>query len=219
MKATTLSGGAPTPSNCDGAKIEKNGEVVPDVPCTYPAANGQGGVGELDVNLGGVVAARRDHQRTHSPSISMTPPPPTWRASPLTTACHRPRARADHGRHQRCQSAHRIEREPARHGSGTGAPGSHCRSSRAKSDPHEFNVRSQPRADASLSSAIPTSSSKREPPPPAYPVVGTGFAWNHGDIQPEIARTFIGIVGPGVKNLGVTKPTTSSPITWTCVRP
>jgi hypothetical protein len=36
--------------------------------------------------------------------------------------------------------------------------------------------------------------------------VGTGFAWNHGDIQPEIARTFIGIVGPGVKNLGVTQP-------------
>jgi hypothetical protein len=34
--------------------------------------------------------------------------------------------------------------------------------------------------------------------------VGTGFAWNHGDIQPEIARTFIGIAGPGVQNLGVT---------------
>lgn len=29
-------------------------------------------------------------------------------------------------------------------------------------------------------------------------------AWNHGDIQPEIGRTFIGIVGPGVRNLGVT---------------
>ena len=38
------------------------------------------------------------------------------------------------------------------------------------------------------------------------PVVGTASAWNHGDIQPEIARTFIGIVGPGVKNLGVTEP-------------
>jgi len=33
-----------------------------------------------------------------------------------------------------------------------------------------------------------------------------GFAWNHGDIQPEIGRTFIGIVGPGVRNLGVTRP-------------
>jgi hypothetical protein len=29
------------------------------------------------------------------------------------------------------------------------------------------------------------------------------FAWNHGDIQDEIASTWIGIVGPGVRNLGV----------------
>ena len=42
---------------------------------------------------------------------------------------------------------------------------------------------------------------------PATPVVGTGFAWNHGDIQAEIRRTFIGMVGPGVQNLGITQPT------------
>jgi len=30
-----------------------------------------------------------------------------------------------------------------------------------------------------------------------------GFAWNHGDIQPEIASTWQGWVGPGVKNLGL----------------
>ena len=34
----------------------------------------------------------------------------------------------------------------------------------------------------------------------------SGFAWNHGDTQPEIARTFIAIAGPGVRNLGVTQP-------------
>jgi hypothetical protein len=28
------------------------------------------------------------------------------------------------------------------------------------------------------------------------------FAWNHGGIQPEIATTWLGIVGPGVRNLG-----------------
>jgi len=39
------------------------------------------------------------------------------------------------------------------------------------------------------------------------PFVGTGFAWNHGDIQPEIARTYIAMVGPGVRNIGVTQPT------------
>ena len=29
------------------------------------------------------------------------------------------------------------------------------------------------------------------------------FAWNHGDIQPEIANTWLGFVGPGVQQLGV----------------
>ncbi len=29
------------------------------------------------------------------------------------------------------------------------------------------------------------------------------FAWNHGDVQQEIANNFLGIVGPGVRRLGV----------------
>ncbi len=35
--------------------------------------------------------------------------------------------------------------------------------------------------------------------PPQGP---SSFAWNHGGIQPEIASTWLGIVGPGVRNLG-----------------
>lgn len=30
------------------------------------------------------------------------------------------------------------------------------------------------------------------------------FAWNHGDVQPDITTTWLGLVGPGVQNLGVT---------------
>jgi hypothetical protein len=30
------------------------------------------------------------------------------------------------------------------------------------------------------------------------------FAWNHGDIQPEIASTWLGFVGPGIRTLGET---------------
>jgi hypothetical protein len=37
-------------------------------------------------------------------------------------------------------------------------------------------------------------------------IVGAGFAWNHGDIQPEIARTFIAMAGPGVRPIGITQP-------------
>jgi arylsulfatase A-like enzyme len=32
--------------------------------------------------------------------------------------------------------------------------------------------------------------------------VGKGFAWNHGDFQTEITRTWVAMVGPGVKPLG-----------------
>ena len=39
---------------------------------------------------------------------------------------------------------------------------------------------------------------------PGCPVQNNGFAWNHGDIQPEIATTWQGWVGPGIKNLGET---------------
>jgi hypothetical protein len=30
-----------------------------------------------------------------------------------------------------------------------------------------------------------------------------GFAWNHGDVQPEITTTWLGMVGPGIDQLGV----------------
>jgi hypothetical protein len=39
------------------------------------------------------------------------------------------------------------------------------------------------------------------------PCVSPGFAWNHGDIQPEIANTWAGIVGPGVQTNGVDSTT------------
>ena len=34
--------------------------------------------------------------------------------------------------------------------------------------------------------------------------INPAFAWNHGDIQPEIATTWLGFVGPGIRNLGET---------------
>ncbi|HEU0315905.1 MAG TPA: hypothetical protein VFR49_01170, partial [Solirubrobacteraceae bacterium] len=48
-----------------------------------------------------------------------------------------------------------------------------------------------------------------DPNQPGCPIVGPGFAWNHGDDNPEIARTWIGLVGPDVNTLGQT------PSVWT----
>jgi hypothetical protein len=35
------------------------------------------------------------------------------------------------------------------------------------------------------------------------PCIDYHFAWSHGDIQPEIATTWLGIVGPGVRRAGI----------------
>jgi hypothetical protein len=43
----------------------------------------------------------------------------------------------------------------------------------------------------------------------ANPCVAPGFAWNHGDIQDEIANTWVGFVGPGIAGHG------SDDKTWT----
>jgi hypothetical protein len=39
---------------------------------------------------------------------------------------------------------------------------------------------------------------------PPTTAINPAFNWNHGDIAPEINTTWLGLVGPGVRNLGVT---------------
>jgi hypothetical protein len=39
---------------------------------------------------------------------------------------------------------------------------------------------------------------------PGCPSQESGYAWNHGDIQPRIASTWQGWVGPGIEDLGLT---------------
>ncbi len=36
-----------------------------------------------------------------------------------------------------------------------------------------------------------------------------GFAWNHGDVQPEIVTTWLGLVGPGIDQIGIDSTTWS----------
>jgi hypothetical protein len=33
--------------------------------------------------------------------------------------------------------------------------------------------------------------------------INPAYAWNHGDVSPDINRTWLGLVGPGVRNLGI----------------
>jgi hypothetical protein len=46
------------------------------------------------------------------------------------------------------------------------------------------------------------------------PTTPPTFAWNHGGNQPEIAQTWLGIVGPGVRNLGQDGSTWTDHTDW-----
>jgi Type I phosphodiesterase / nucleotide pyrophosphatase len=46
------------------------------------------------------------------------------------------------------------------------------------------------------------------------PTTPPTFAWNHGGLQPEIATTWLGIVGPGVRNLGQDDTTWTDHTDW-----
>jgi len=195
----------PVPANCDGAKIKKDGTIVPDVPCTYPAANGATGIGELDLNLPLVVsnAGNSTGFAIHSDDAATTYvngqpqfDAPSVRALEQTMAS------------QSVLNPHSGINEsllgnglgPDLQGAIVDQVGQKLLHMHSEIDPNRdptFTLFGNPNFFFQASG-------------PATAVVGSnigsGFAWNHGDIQPEIARTFIGIVGPGVKNLGVTKP-------------
>lgn len=198
-------GVSPVPANCDGAKINKNGEVIPDVPCTYPAANGATGIGELDLNLNLVVsnAGNSTPFEIHSDDSATTYVDgqplfnsPTVRALEQTMAS------------QSVFNPHSGLTEsllgdglgPDLQGAIVDQVGQKLLHMHSEVDPNRdptFTLFGNPNfffQSSGPASAVVGSN------------IGSGFAWNHGDIQPEIGRTFIGIVGPGVKNLGVTSP-------------
>jgi hypothetical protein len=189
-------GGAPSPANCDGAKIV-HGQVVPDVPCSY----GPNGVGELDFNLNGAVAAAGDKtpfaiHNDDAPTVFVPgqpgPSDPSVRQLEQTMAS------------LSAVNPHTGLNESLL-GTGLGPDIQGAVVDPVTQKLLHMNTVADPAREPTftffgnpnfffLSSGSTT------------PTVGTGFAWNHGDIQPEIGRTFIAIAGPGVKNLGVTDP-------------
>jgi hypothetical protein len=63
--------------------------------------------------------------------------------------------------------------------------------------------------------AFPAGTTCPPVPPPPFPTsnpcitIDPGFAWNHGDVAPEINTTWLGLVGPGVKAKGLDATTWS----------
>ncbi len=178
----------PSPANCDGAVV--SGLVVtPDVECTYPA----GSFGELDGNITGLLATQKGDTTPFSleddtaPEFYVTGDPaydnPAVRqlerdAGSVTAS--NPYAggtqTVDNYLADRTEMAilHMVDADPAR---------TPTFAMFAKPD---YYLSSGP---ASCSGSCVTQNDS--------------YAWDHGDYAAEINNNWLGIVGPGVANLGL----------------
>lgn len=200
-------GATPSPANCDGAKIV-NGTVTPDVPCTYAApADQPAGVGELDFNLNGAVknAGNDTSFAIHfDDAATVFVPGQPARSDLVVRQLEKTMASLTTTSPYTGLSLDLL-------GTGLGPDVEGAIVDAAGQKLLHMNTP----ADAARS---PTFTFFGDPDffflsfGPLTPVIepnsfvdDTGFAWNHGDIQPEIGRTFVAIAGPGVKKLGVTQ--------------
>jgi hypothetical protein len=183
-------GGAPSPANCDGV----------NVPCTYAQ------IGELSTNLAGLLATEAGITTpftVHSddaPTIYITGNPARdasvvrdfEHGLAALTAVNPITGNTDKisqfmADPVEMKLLHMITADPARTPTLT-----------MFADPDYFLFAGAPNCNSPCISENP------------------GFAWNHGDVQQEIVKTWLGIVGPGVKRQGV------DPVTWsdhTDIRP
>jgi hypothetical protein len=178
----------PTPAGCDGATVS-GFAVKPATECTYPA----GSFGELDANVTGLLATQ-EHDTTPftleadtAPEFYVTghPGPDATRVRGLERAVgkisfHNPYAgqtqKIDNYLADPAEEAilHMVNADPAR------TP--------------TFAMFAKP--DYYLQTGAASCGG---------PCVtqDTGFAWDHGDYAAEIDTNYIGLVGPGVRHLGL----------------
>src|SRR5579859_1424240 len=170
-------GGAPSPANCDGVTV----------------ASRSGQIGEANANLAGLLATEQGITtpfKVHSdsaPTIYITGnPAPT---DPVTRTFER-------------GVGNLTAVNPITNTSGN--------LTNYLADPVEMNLLHMITADPART---PTFTMFADPnyflfagaPNCNSPCVteNPGFAWNHGDVAPDINTTWLGMVGPGIRNLGV----------------
>ncbi len=172
-----FAGGPPSPANCDGVTT----------PCTYAK------IGEINANLAGLLATEQGITtpfKVHSddaPTIYITGNP--VRTDPVARSF----ARALDG----LTAVSPIT-------------GNTDKISQFLADAVEMKILHMVTADPART---PTLVMFADPnyflfagaPNCSLPCVteNPGFAWNHGDVQPEIVTTWLGMVGPGVRDDGV----------------
>jgi hypothetical protein len=164
-----FAGGESSPANCDGVNI----------PCNYAK------IGELDVNLNGLVTQETGNTTKFSIHFDDAPTVYINNQPPATAAVTR-----------------QLERDFNKLTEINPITNNTDKLTVALADPVEMGLLHMVTADP-----------KRTPSFTMFadadyfflsfgsnaPVEEAGFAWNHGGIQPEVARTWLGMVGPGVQ--------------------
>jgi hypothetical protein len=174
-------GSDPTPAGCDGV----------NVPCTYPL------VGEVNGNLAGLLATQEGITTpftVHSdmaPTIYLTGNP--GRTAPTTRAFGRALG------HLSAMNPYTSQTEnlSAALADPVGMKALHMVTADPQRTP-TLTMFAQP--DWFLFAAAANCNTPCVTVPTTPPT--NTFAWNHGGIQPEIATTWLGMVGPGVRHLG-----------------
>ncbi|TMC11103.1 MAG: hypothetical protein E6J30_02390 [Chloroflexi bacterium] len=176
-------GGAPSPAGCDGV----------NTPCTYSQ------IGEINANLAGLLATERGNTtafKVHSddaPTVYITGNPARDAAVTRTlahdmsalTAVNPITGNTDtiaqfFADPVEMRILHMVTADPARTPTFT-----------LFADPNYFLFAAAPNCNSPCVTEVP------------------GFAWNHGDVQSDIVTTWLGMVGPGVTNLGIDNTTWS----------
>lgn len=177
-------GGAPFNSGCDGVTLA----------CNYITSDGtKSVVGEFDTNLTGLLATEQGVTATFDSQFDMVPVfyiagnPPV--GDPL---------------------ARTFERAAARLTAVNPLTGNSDNLTEALADPVELKLLHMVTGDPQRTPSFvmfgnPDYFHLTGAPNCSSPCVsqGNGFAWNHGGIDKEIVTTFLGLVGPGVRNKGV----------------
>jgi len=175
-----FAGGAPTPVNCDGITV----------PCKYPFPS----IGEISANMTGLLASQQgittkfNIHSDSAPTVYITGNPARDAAVTRT-----------------------FERATSKLTAVNPRTGNTDTLTAALADPVEMKLLHMITSDPART---PTFTWFADPNyfffhggtgcGPGCVSVGPGFAWNHGDIQPEIVTTWLGLVGPGVRNDGTT---------------
>ena len=179
----------PTPAGCDGATVSGD-TVTPDVLCTYPS----GSFGELAGNLTGLLATQKNNTTPFTVEADTAPefyltgnPGPT---SPVVR---------------------QFEHDVAGLTAANPYTGTTQTIANYVADPVEESILHFTNADPARTPTFALfakpdyflSTGSATCPAAGCVTQNTGFAWDHGDYAAEINMTYLGLVGPGVKRLGI----------------